>query len=618
MSGFVALFQRNGAPVDRPLLNGLTSFLSFRGPDAREVWHSGSIGLGHTLLRTSRSSANERQPVSIDGRCWIAADARLDGRGELRDALLGAGQRVERVATDAELILHSYSAWQDECVLRLRGDFSFAIWDAAARRVFCARDHFGVRPFYYAETEDFFVCSNTLDCVRLHPGVSDELNDEAVADFLLFGLNCNQATTTFEGVKRLPPARSLFVTAEQSGARRYWSAPVDGRIRYRRTEEYAEHFRERLRAAVADRLDVDRAGIFLSGGLDSGAVAATARDIAAGREMPTELRAYTVTYEKLIGDREGYYAKQTADFLNIPLRTLPMDHVRPFVLPEQVDFATPEPIDDPMVGGLYDQFAAVAQDCRVVLDGEGIDNLMHFQMAPYAKDLLRRGEWATFAKAGAGYLWRKRSRWRRAGARMKRVLQRESASVLPAWIAPDFAGRVNFQERRTGDSLPSVSPAHPILPDGHASLELPHWTRMFESGDAGVTRQPVEMRFPFLDLRLVEYVLALPPFPLFLEKKLERDAMEGKLPAATLRRPKTPLMGDPGAAAMSNDLGSAGKGMEWDSEIARYVAVENLSMDEDAGHSSSGNPCMRAISLNFWLQSSRVVRYNLMMEVRNG
>ena len=91
----------------------------------------------------------------------------------------------------------------------LRGDFAFAIWDARKKLLFCARDHFGVKPFYYSDLGELFLFSNTLDCLRLHPEVSDELNDAAIGDFLLFGLNCDAATTTFRDIRRLPAAHAM-------------------------------------------------------------------------------------------------------------------------------------------------------------------------------------------------------------------------------------------------------------------------------------------------------------------------------------------------------------------------------------------------------------------------
>lgn len=618
MSGFVALFQRNGAPVDRGLLSALTSFLSFRGPDALETWFSGPIGLGHTLLRTSRSSANERQPISFDGHRWIVADARLDRRHELRDQLKGAGEAVDSNACDADLILHAYLAWSDDCTKHLFGDFSFAIWDGREQRIFCARDHFGIKPFYYAEASDFFLCSNTLNCIRQHPGVSDELNDQAVADFLLFGLNCDKATTTFQDIQRLLPAHFLSVRSDHLRAQRYWSAPVDGWIRYHREEEYAEHFRENLRVAVADRMgDVDSAGILLSGGLDSGAIAAFAKEISAA--SGTRLKGYTVTYEKLLGDREGYFAQQTADFLQIPLEIVPMDDLARFSPRTNQEFLFPEPIDDPFALAIHEHFRRIADDSRVVLYGEGVDNLMYFQLAPYLKTLANHNEWLALIAAFSGFCWRQRSRWHRLWHRaLRRFGRKNSEAEVPRWISPDFARRVNLQERFAHFALPKASPAHPVLPVGHASLQLPQWPRLFEASDAGFTQELVEVRCPFLDLRIVDYLLALPPFPLFLHKKLEREAMKGKLPEVILTRPKTPLGTAPCVATLRQGGCESFRSADWSEDIDRYISRDHVFDEPEFQYSDYGNSCIRPICFNLWLQSSKRVRYNLSLEIRNA
>ncbi len=617
MSGFVALFHRNGAPIDRALLAGLTQFLSFRGPDALDTWCSGTVGLGHTLLRTSRSSAHERQPVSIDGHCRIVADARLDRRGELRDRLISAGQNVERNAADGELILHAYQAWRDDCVKHLFGDFSFAIWDGREQRVFCGRDHFGIKPFYYAETDDFFLCSNTLDCVRQHPGISDELNDQAVADFLLFGINCDRTTTTFQSIRRLPPARFLSVSARNIGMQRYWSAPVDGWIRYRRQEEYVEHFRENLRAAVADRMDADSAGILLSGGLDSGAIAAVAKEISTG--SGTRLKGYTVTCEKLLADREGYFAQQTADFLKIPLEIMPMDDFERFMPGKDQDVHFPEPVDEPFAAVTGEHFRKYAKYSRIFLSGEGADDHMDFQFAPYLKALARRGEWLPLAGAALGFSWKQRTRvhrlWHRA---MRRLTRKQRKIKVPPWISPEFAHRVNLAERFEHFGIPKVSPAHPVLPMAHASIELPQWPRLFEVSDAGFTQELVEIRYPFLDLRIVEYLLALPPFPLFLHKQLLRITMKGRLPETVLRRPKTPLATRPCIAYLGKAGRQSFQNMEWSGDIYRYISREGLCEARDIPYGEYGNSCIRPICFNLWLQSFKRVRYNLCLEIRNG
>ena len=139
------------------------------------------------------------------------------------------------------------------------------------------------------------IFSNTLDCVRLHPEISKELNESAIADFLLFGLNCDEATTTFRDIRRLPPAHLLSVSGDGIRLERYWHVPTDGRIRYHRPDEYVEHFQSVMHAAVADRLRITRAGIWLSGGMDSSSIAATARDFPRNRVQRSTCARYTAS-----------------------------------------------------------------------------------------------------------------------------------------------------------------------------------------------------------------------------------------------------------------------------------------------------------------------------------
>ena len=247
--------------------------LAQRGPDGQTLWHAGSAGLVHTLLRTTTEAAEEQQPCSLEGQVWIAADARVDGQAELRRALAAAGRTIPEGATDALLILHAYHAWGEACVAHLLGDFAFAIWDSARQRLFCGRDQFGIKPFYFVTTADRLLFSNTLNCLRTHPDVSDALNEPAIADFLLIGGNPDPATTAFVAIRRLPPAHTLtWSPGAAPRTQRYWTLPAEHIIRYRHAADYAEHFNALLRSAVADRLRTDQVGILMSGGLDSTSV----------------------------------------------------------------------------------------------------------------------------------------------------------------------------------------------------------------------------------------------------------------------------------------------------------------------------------------------------------
>jgi asparagine synthase (glutamine-hydrolysing) len=621
VSGIIGMYERSGAPVDRTLLQALAHFLSYCGPDARDTWSHGCVGLGHTMLRTTRASQNERQPATLGGSLWITADARIDCRDELQAKLIEreGGKLSGLVVTDSDLILRSYAVWGAECVQHLRGDFAFTIWDAQRKQLFCARDHFGIKPFYYSELGELFLFSNVLDCVRQHPDVSGELNDAAIGDFLLFGLNCDAATTTFRDIRRLPPAHSMTVSSEGLRIHRYWSAPTDGRIRYQRAEDYVEHFQILLQAAVDDRMASDRTGILLSGGLDSGTVAATARELSTRPGGTKDLRAYTVVYDSLFHDEEGTYAQQTADFLKIPIRFIPMDHVQPFERWDDPTLPIPEPVDDPCFAGLFDQFQGISAECRVVLSGEGNDALMHFQMWPYVKDTLRNREWQRLLMDTSRYAWLRPSLpglWRRA----KKLFSKDSGTPqYPNWLASDFARRLNLQARvKEWNQLSSASPSHPVLPKGYASLSPWYWSHLFELESAGVTHWPVEVRHPFFDLRLVNFLLALPPFPLYFQKRLLRDAVAGRLPERIRTRRKTPLAADPLVAHFGQPRTPWMDQLIWTAEIESYVDKSALVSFGNGTLSTNVQTDVRPLCLNFWLQLARRVRYNLRAEVRNG
>ncbi len=616
MSGIVGIFERHGSPVDRSLLEALVDLLAYRGPDGREIWTTGPVGMGHALLRTVRESAGERQPLSLDGRLWITADARLDRRADLIAEIEDHGPRVPSGAPDSDLILRSYALWGEDCLGRMRGDFAFAIWDAQRRTLFCARDHFGVKPFYYADMGHVFLFSNTLDCLRAHPEVSDELNDTAIADFLLRGFNSDLETTSFRDIRRLPPAHFLVASEDGIRTRRYWTPPVDGLIRYRRAADYVEHFQALLCEAVADRLRCDRAGVWMSGGMDSSTVAATAR----GLSEQTEIRAYTMVYDSLIPDIERSHAQKVADFLDVPIRFLEMDGLPLFGGLDHPALTTSEPVEDPFFAGIRDQYQLIAADCRVMLSGEGADSLMHFQMLPYAHDLFRQREWGRLFTDIPAYLWTRRFPWKGVGQRVRRLFGADRhLSRVPDWIAADLAAKLDLKtQTKRADAQFRSSPTHPFAPMAHAFLSVPQWSALFELADPGVTHSAVETRHPFLDLRIVDYILAIPPFPWAYRKRLLREAMVGRLPASILERPKTPLVEDPIQAALGRLGASYLEKLPWAEEINRYINRPALQRHLKTGNLADAELLVKPLSLNFWLQSGRRIRYKIGAEVRNG
>ena len=566
MSGIAGIVRFDGAPADEELLRRMAACLGFRGPHGTGVRCQSAAGLAHALLDTGDEAHPPAQPFTIDGERWIVADARIDARADLVRALRAAGEQAAEDAPAAELILRAHRAWGDESPSRLLGDFAFAIWDERARRLFCARDHFGVKPLYYAAVADSIVFSNTLECVRLHPAVSSDLNEQAVGDFLLLGSNRDLSSTFFSAVRALPPAHALAVEDGRTRVTRYWSLPTEGEPARGSVREHVERFTALLDRAVADLLPRARASILLSGGRDSTAIAATARSTA----PDLDLHGVTVGYESLFADPEPRFARAAADHLHIPLDLLAADGFGVLEGMRDGRLHRPEPLDDPLPALAQELHRRAADHAPVALTGDGGDMVMRESESRLAR-LLAEGKAARALWEGLVYA-RWHGRLPRPGFRtLRRRLRGESGAPppFPAWLDADFARRSGLRERlaEVGGEPP---PGHPLRPEAHRRLASPALTRILEQYDPGVRRLPVHFRHPLLDVRLVQQLLYIPPAQWYNDKALLRIAMRGRLPPEIVRRPKTPLAADPLLVRLRRD------GAGWIGGAALSAAVERF------------------------------------------
>lgn len=554
MSGFVGILNADGRPVERELLSQLTQSIGYRGPDAQDVWSSGHVGFGHTMLRTTREAEREHQPCTVDGECWIAADCRVDAREDLMRELTALGRGDLKEATDPELILHAYAVWGVDCVQHLLGDFAFAIWDPRSQRLFCARDHMGVKPFYYSHRGGCLVVGNTLNSLRLHPSVSDRLNDLAIGDFLLFGMNQDRETTSFADIRRLPPSHTLLFSGGNLRIDRYWTLPIDPPLRLKRRGDYVEHFLELLRVVVKDRLRTDHVGVLMSGGLDSPALAAIAQEVG-GASL--DLRAYTVVCDRLIPDKERYYAGLVASHLGIPIHFQVTDDYQFYESCLDRASRSPDPAHILVRGPhpRHKELGSMAESSRVSLYGEGPDNALHYQWKPYVNYELANRKFGNLLRdvISFPFLFRKVPFWTRLTGSVSR--RPPAGDCFPQWLNPDFSARLGLRDRYDhilAQEDESKSP-HPVRPIAWSSMLHPLWDLMFEEFDPGVRKVPVEIRHPYVDIRMLKYLLAVPVIPWCRGKHLLRHAMKKYLPAQILVRPKEALAGDPEFAKWKQD-----------------------------------------------------------------
>jgi len=396
--------------------------------------------------------------------------------------------------------LDAYQKWGEDCVNHLFGDFAFAIWDERKQRYFCARDHFGVKPFYYTHIDNEFAFSTSLNELRLNPRVSNELNEIAVGDYLLFGVNQDLSTTIFKDIHRLPPGHTLTVENGSITKRRYWTLEPSDEVRFRDPHSYVERFSELLEQAVRDRVTTDCVAISMSGGLDSTSLAAITRS------QNKDVHAFAVVYDSLIPDEERHYSTLAAQHLGIPITHLSADGYDLF----DGELDQPEPF---LISALTGQFNDLLRLCAdfspIMLTGYDGDAFMSLPPP---------------------------SRLRGIKTRIKRLLRKEATNTkgLPySWIDESFARRIDLCERW---NRPSINPASP---------DNPMWTALFEGYDRSSTKLNLEVRHPFIDVRLVEFLSSIPVRPWRINKHILREAMKDKLPAAVLNRRKTPLSRDP-------------------------------------------------------------------------
>jgi asparagine synthase (glutamine-hydrolysing) len=544
MSGFAGIVHLDGAPVSDALMRRMADALAFRGPGATTIWVGEGAAFAHTLLAATDESARERQPFTIDGDVWIVGDARVDARRDLIASLPDPQPAGLTAAPDIELILRAYHAWGARCVDSLLGDFAFAVWDRPRAQLFAARDQMGVRPFYYAHIGSCVVFSNTLDCVRLHPLVSDRVNDLAIADFLLFDLNQDLFSSAFADIHRLPPAHTLTAARDGLLTARYWTLPIDEPRFFRRADDYVDGFRSLLQTSIDDRLRTHAVGVFMSGGIDSTSLAAmTARRMR--QRGSGNVQALTWAEDGHDGGTERHYATLAATHIGIPhdvhaVDADPIDwnwerEARPDSEPNSCAWRTAA-VDK------YNQ--RVASSFTVVFHGEGPDNALYYEWRPYLRYLMRTRRASRLAIDASQYLitQRRLPLWNRllSPAVARGADDETTRPSFPTWLNRDFERRWHLRDRWHA-VFSAAPPVHPVRPESYASLTSPLWPKLFEWYEPDRTRAPLEVRHPFVDLRLLRFMLAVPAIPWCRGKYLLRRAMQHDLPDAVLKRAKRSL-----------------------------------------------------------------------------
>jgi asparagine synthase (glutamine-hydrolysing) len=525
--------------------------LAHRGPDGSGTWHTDSVGLGHCMLWTTPESLHEQLPlVNSTGDVILTADARIDNREELLSALAMNTWPANQIS-DSEIILKAYEKWGERCLQKLLGAFAFAIWDKRLQRLICARDHMGVKSFYYYLSEDIFVFASEIKSLIQLPHVPSRINEVRVADYLA-QVYADKTSTLYQQIYRLPPAHCMTVGVRENQIRTYWSLDLSNEIRLKSDEEYAGSFYEIFEEAVRCRLRSSyKIGFALSGGLDSSSIVCSARNLNT-KNFDQPIQTFSAIFPSLRKEElrkvdESEYIQTVLSMGSFSPHYIRGDNVSPLIDFDKLLWFTDEIYFAPnlfMYWALYS--AAYEEGVRVYLDGIDGDVTVSHGLE-YLVDLFRTGKWKSLyneavaisnlsvvPKEPSKIIWRNGIRPLIPGSivNIKRTLQRKDPPGLYL-INPDLINRNEYRDRI--QTIMNDGSAHRrTAREAHKSeLSAAYLTLNLELLDKVAAAFSLDIRLPFFDRRLVEFCLAIPA-----EQKLSngrtryifRRAMEGVLP----------------------------------------------------------------------------------------
>jgi asparagine synthase (glutamine-hydrolysing) len=483
---------------DRGLLETMSERLAHRGPDGQGTYVSGRIALAHRRLAIIDLSDDARQPIANeDGSQWLVYNGEIYNFVELRAELIAKGHTF-RSKTDSEVILHAYEEWGTECLSHLNGMWAFALWDEKQQHLFCARDRFGIKPFYYTEAGGSFLFASEIKAQLAHPEAGKKPDDETLLTYLAWGVLDHSEKTMFDGIFQLRPAHAVLVTpAGKPAPFRYWDVTVNPSISSDTSDaEAAQQFLSLLRDAVRIHLRSDVAvGTCLSGGIDSSTLAVLINELIrleAPQSVGARQKTFSVYFDDARFDERRYIDEVVA------ATGVDEHRIRPEAGKVWDDLCPLIAIQDEPFGSLsiYAQYCVMrlaAERVKVVLDGQGADELLAGYLAyqgSFVRGLFFGLHWATALREFFGML------------RFHRGFFVDSIRQLLV-----RAGRRKFLKGeikkvdRYGGSLDQVL---------ERELTATNLTALLHYEDRNAMAFSIESRVPYLDVRLVEYIASLP------------------------------------------------------------------------------------------------------------
>jgi asparagine synthase (glutamine-hydrolysing) len=619
VSGLVALFDRERGDFDDSRVERMLSTIDHRGPDGRGTWIDDAVGLGHQHLRTTPQGVADDQPEA-EGGTVVTADCRLDNRAELFDRL--SLDRDDGPVPDSHLLLAAYEEWETDCVEHFVGAFAFAIWDADAERLFCARDHFGVKPLYYHQSDQLFGAASEIKALMDLSSVSTAIDETRVGDFLT-GMLEDKTNTFYQDVRRLAPAHAMTIESDRVSTWQYWDLDPTRTIELDSEEAYAQRFRDLLEQAVESRLrTTDKVGTTLSGGLDSSSITVLARELLPDDEP---LATFSGVFEDVPECDEREYIETITDCDGIDSTYVTVDELGLLDDMEEMLAYHDEPVNNTMHFMKWEIAKRAGEaGVGVMLEGAHGDNAVDYGLGRLP-ELVRTGRWFQLVKELRA---------------MGDVLDRPPHRLFTLFVLPTLIPRpIRRQYWKLRGEPVAEERSNPLLDDAFAervdlrgrkdrldpegairkrsasrwqyrSLMTGSMTEFLEANDVLHAAFGIEPRYPFIDVRLIEYSLAIPGTMKLKDgwtRYVIRQALGDSLPDEIRWRPWKTTLNEGFADRLAGETDRLEALAADPGDLTRYLDAEALREAQtefvDDPMAGGASALWRALSLSYWLDA---------------
>lgn len=534
MCGIAGIINFSGEPVHAPQLTTMMQKMKHRGPDDDGLFVEDNIGLGFVRLSILDLSIAGHQPMfDPSGRYVMVFNGEIYNYIEIRRLLEAKGYQF-RSATDSEVLLYSFIEWGESCLEKMNGMFALAIFDRQRKTLFIARDHFGIKPFYYYIDEKKFVFSSEIPPILSVLDRKPTPNLQIVFDYLAFNRTDQTENSFYNGIRKLLHGNSCTIKIDEKGGvelkgLKKWYNLAD-RVNNAEGFKSPLEYKEMLSSAIGMQLRSDvPVGVTLSGGLDSSSIVS----ILLNDYQKYDLHTFSAVYEKgQTGDESEYIDEFRRHLRNMNFVTPTGDSL----LRDEDDFirAHAEPLPSVRPYVQYKVMELAKDDVVVTLDGQGADEQLagyHYFFGFYFKELLKKMRLLTLLSETTGYLKNHRSLY---GIKslgyflLSEELQVKARIAEHGYINNDFLRQYGKNNHVTGNIYSSKSLKKSFL--DHFEFKLEH---LLKWEDINSMWFSIESRVPFLDHRLVEKTIALESNQIIkngVNKYILRQGLKGILP----------------------------------------------------------------------------------------